>query len=200
MSIEQEIEAKFLDVDIDDIRARLERLGACLEKPMRLMRRHQFDFKDRRFRTSHDERLRVRDEGDKITVTYKSKVPGSSYDQEIETTVGSYDAMRELFLALGLEAFAYQETKRETWQLGKVEVVIDEWPWAKPYIEIEGQLESDVQAAAKQLGFDWADAVYGSANNVYRAQYPKMTKQDDVGNIADLRFEGEMPQYLKDLM
>ncbi|HEY4160531.1 MAG TPA: class IV adenylate cyclase [Candidatus Saccharimonadales bacterium] len=198
--MEQEIEAKFLGVNIEDMRAQLKSAGGHLEKPMRLMRRHQFDFKDRRFRTSHNERLRVRDEGDKITVTYKSKVPGSNYDQEIETTVGSYDAMKELFLALGLEAFAYQETKRETWRLDDVEVVIDEWPWAKPYIEIEGSNEASVQAVAQKLGFKWEQAVFGSANNVYRAQYPKMTKQHDIGAVADLRFEGEIPEYIKNLL
>lgn len=38
-----EIEAKFVKLDIDDVRARLKRAGATLEQPMRTMRRQAFD-------------------------------------------------------------------------------------------------------------------------------------------------------------
>lgn len=38
-----EIEAKFTDVDIEDVRTRLKNAGATLEHPMRLMRRVLID-------------------------------------------------------------------------------------------------------------------------------------------------------------
>ena len=62
-----EIEAKFVKLDIDDVRARLEQAGATLEQPMRMMRRQTFD----PVSDSAHRYVRVRDEGDKVTMTYK---------------------------------------------------------------------------------------------------------------------------------
>ncbi len=193
-----EIEAKFLNVDIDDIRAKLKAAGAELEHPMRLMRRDQFDHADGRYKQArYSERLRIRDEGDKLTMTYKSKSADSKYTGEIETTIGSYDTAKQLLTAIGLHSFSYQESKRETWRLDDVEVVIDEWPWLKPYIEIEGPSEPSIQSAAVKLGFDWADSKYGSVDTAYMDQYPKMTKDDSIGEVAEVRFDLPLPEYLE---
>lgn len=192
-----EIEAKFLNIEIETIREQLKEVGAHLERPMRLMRRHQFDHPDHRYIKNHNERLRVRDEGDKITVTYKNEESSTGYANEIETVVGSYDAMKELLLATGLIAYAYQETRRETWLLDGVEIVIDEWPWAKPYIEIEGPTEESIKIVASKLGFNWADAKYGSVDTVYAAQYPKWSSEDTIGNVTEVKFDAPLPDYLK---
>jgi adenylate cyclase class 2 len=196
-----EIEVKFLDVDIDDIRARLKAAGAVLEHPMRLMRRDQFDHADKRYGQSHyAERLRIRDEGDKCTMTYKAKQKDSPYPIEVETTIGSYEATKQLLEAIGLHSFSYQESKRESWRLGEVEVVIDEWPWVKPYIEIEGPTEQGIKHVTEKLGFNWEERRFGSADTVYKQEYPKMTDKDSIGDVADVRFELPIPQYFKDRM
>lgn len=197
----QEIEAKFLQVNVEKVRAKLREAGAVCEHPMRLMRRELFDYPDGRMqRPENRQRLRLRDEGDKITFTYKRSAAGSNYAHELETTVGSYEQTKEIMLAIGLEAYSYQESKRETWQFGEVEVVIDEWPWTKPYIEIEGPSEQSIQAAAAKLGFDWNDAAFGSADTVYRAEYPGMGKDDSIGYVAQVTFDAPVPEYLKERM
>jgi adenylate cyclase class 2 len=196
-----EIEAKFLKVDVDDIRARLKTAGAKLEHPMRLMRRDQFDHADERYKKGNfSERLRIRDEGNKLTMTYKRKRPGSEYPIELETTIGSYETTKQLLTAVGLHSFSYQESRRETWRLDDVEVVIDEWPWLDPYIEIEGSSEENIKAMATKLGFNWDDAAYGSVDTAYIAQYPKMTKQDSIGYVSEVRFDMPLPDYLKERM
>ncbi|CAN5422529.1 hypothetical protein BH10PAT3_BH10PAT3_1140 [soil metagenome] len=193
--MQQEIEVKFLDVKVDDIRAKLHALGAHCEHPMRLMRRVHFDYPDHRFQKSgHDQRLRVRDEANKITVTYKKKNE-TNYTYEVETTVGSFDEMINILKAIGLDDFSYQESKRETWQCDNVEVVIDEWPWLNPYIEIEGPDEVSIQAVAKKLGFEWKDARFGSVDTGYRHQYPGMKKGDSVGDLPEVKFDMPLPQY-----
>lgn len=63
--MKNEIEAQFLDIDKDAIRAKLKALGATLEKPEILMRRVVFDTGGHSF-------ARVRDEGDKIVMIYKN--------------------------------------------------------------------------------------------------------------------------------
>ena len=76
-----EIEAKFLDIDHDEIRAKLAAAGAQLEVPMRLMRRQLFDYPDGRLQHANHGRLRIRDEGSQVTLTYKARGNGK-YAQE----------------------------------------------------------------------------------------------------------------------
>jgi adenylate cyclase, class 2 len=197
----QVIEVKFLHVGVDDVRGKLKAAGGTLVHPMRLMRRDQFDHTDSRYtKGDYHERLRIRDEGDKFTMTYKKTTSESNYATEIETTIGSYEDTKKLLTAIGLHSFSYQESKRETWLLGDVEVVIDEWPWLDPYIEIVGPSEKSIKAAVRTLGFDWKDAKYRSVDTAYRDQYPKMLEQDSIGMVPVIRFGDPMPDFLKERM
>lgn len=193
-----ETEAKFLDVDFEAVRARLKVAGGVCEKPMRLMRRAIIDFPDNRLQRERDAYVRVRDEGDKTTLTYKQfnslSVSGA---QEIETTVESFEDTIKLFEAIGLSTRSLQESRRETWRLGEVEVVLDEWPWLNPYIEIEGEDEDTIKAVAEKLGFDWKNAIFGDVMAAYRAQYPHLTEKETVGSLPEVRFDSVLPEMLK---
>jgi adenylate cyclase class 2 len=193
--MQPEIEVKFLNLKHDEVRATLRDLGAELEHPMRLMRRVLFDYSDKRLQKTERGRLRVRDEGDKVTVTYKSKVD-NGYSDELETTVGSFEKMTELFTTIGLEAYSFQESKRETWKYHDVEIVLDEWPWLETYIEIEGQSEAAIQNCTKLLGLDWNVAVYGSVDSAYRRQYPKLADSESIGDLPEVRFGEPLPEWL----
>jgi adenylate cyclase class 2 len=195
--MQTEIEAKFLELDHDQVRSLLTSIGAILEHPMRLMRRTLLDYPDMRLHKNDEGRLRVRDEADKITVTYKSG-KDQQYANETETTVGSYEVMIELFQSIGLVPYTSQESKRETWLLGEVEIVLDVWPWLKPYIEIEGPSEQSIQDCAAQLGLDWGEAAFGTVDTVYRRDYPGMSKDESISAIEKLVFDDEMPQWLRD--
>lgn len=138
--MKSEIEVKFLDINHGEMRAKLEELGAVCVQPMRLMRRVAIenDF----MRTGKDAFLRVRDEGHRVTMTYKQfdelSVDGA---KEIEVIVSDFEATVAILEQAGLKSRTFQETKRETWKLGEYEIVLDEWPWLKPYIEIEGRVK-----------------------------------------------------------
>lgn len=197
----QEVEAKFLNVDHEDIRRRLEALGAKLVHIKRQMRRVMLDFPDQRFRKNDQhERFRIRDEGDKVTVTYKKSVEGSNYPIEHEFEADSFDETRQVFRSLGFVEYSYQETRREVWSFKNALIMLDEWPWIKPFMEIEGDDESTIKVVAKDLGLSWADAMFGPADTVYMVEYKKMKKRDSIGYVEKLVFEGEMPKYLKDRM
>lgn len=196
--MQTEIEAKFLNVNHDEIRDKLKALGAELVQPMRLMRRVLFDYPDSRFqKNNQSQRLRVRDEGNKVTVTYKAS-NDTNYSYEVETTVGSFDEMGQLFRAIGLVEYSFQESKRETWRFGDAEVVLDEWPWINPYIEVEGSSEELIKRVAHDIGFSWQDAEFGSVDTVYMNQYPGMKKTESIGDIAEVRFGAPLPKYLKE--
>jgi len=190
-----EIEVKFLDVDFDELRSRLSELGAVCEQPIRLMRRAIIE---NEYMKAKDSYLRVRDEGNKVTMTYKQfdslSVDGA---KEIEFTVSDFDAAVRLLEQVNLPYRSFQESKRETWKLKDVEVVLDEWPWLKPYIEIEGESEEHLKVVATKLGFDWKDAVFGDVTAAYRVEYPHLTEKDNVGSIPEMKFGNPLPDLLK---
>ncbi len=189
-----EIEVKFCQVDVDDIRARLEAAGATREEPMRPMRRTVFYPVDR----NPDAYLRVRDEGDKVTMTFKRFDSKSLYGaKEIETEVATYETTVELLQAAGLQQKSVQETRRETWQLANTEIVIDEWPWLPPFIEIEGEDEASVRQTATAIGCDWQLAVFGGATEAYRQYYTAMPADFIIDTISEIRFTAPSPQELK---
>lgn len=188
-----EIEAKFLGIDFDQLRQRLTELGAECVQPMRLMRRViiQPDW----LRGSHSF-IRVRDEGDKVTLTYKKFLDESiSGAQEQEVTVSNFEDTVAILRAGGLDYRSYQESRRETWHLGEVEIVLDEWPWLGEYIEIEGPSEASVKTVAKQVGADWKKAIYGSADKLYHLAYPQ-AKNRGVIDIKEVRFDLPVPEAL----
>ena len=192
--MQTEIEAKFLQVDVEAVRAKLQAVGASCEQPMRLMQRVVFH-------TTMDNPnayVRVRAEGDKSTLTYKQfDELGLHGAKEIETTVGDYQQTVEVLKAAGLQVKSLQETKRETWKLGEVEIVIDEWPWLEPFVEVEGPSEESVREAAATLEFDWNNAVFGGATEAYRASYPDFPPEMIMDDVPEIRFDAEPPARLK---
>lgn len=190
-----EFEAKFTNINIEAIRAKLITMGATLEKPMRLMRRVTIDTAAMK---QKDAFVRVRDEGDRVTMTYKQfdslSVNGA---QEHEIIVSHFDEAIALLAAAGLPHGSFQESKRETWHLDGAEVLIDEWPWLNPYIEIEADSAESVQALAEKLGFSWNDAVFGDVMAAYRVQYPHLTVGETVGDLSEVRFDDPIPEMLQ---
>jgi len=187
-----EIEVKFLDVNHDDIRKKLQSIGAVCEKPMRLMRRVTFDSSEMKARNGW---IRVRDEGDKVTLTYKQT---DSYNidgtKELETTVGDFDIAVGILEQGGIAKGSFQESKRESWRLGNVQIELDEWPWLKPYIEIEAPTEAEIYETAEKLGLDMKHAMSGDVMVAYRAEYPHLGVHDTVGNLAEVKFGAPLPE------
>lgn len=193
--MQAEIEVKFLGVNHDDVRNTLKNAGATLEKPMRTMRRYIFDVPAAR--ETADAHVRVRDEGDKVTIAYKD-YGALTVDstQEVETTVGDFDKAVALLRAAGLPVKSFQETRRETWRLGSCEVVLDEWPWLRPFIEIEGPSEKEIRACAASLGFDWSKGVFGSATIAYRAEFA-IPRPLSIGECERIAFDEPVPAWLE---
>lgn len=190
-----EVEVKFTGVHHDSVRNKLSEVNAVLIHPMRLMKRVTIDNPSMK---SKDAFLRVRDQGDKITITYKQfdelSVSGA---KEIEIVVNNFEYAVALLAAAGLEHGSFQESKRETWKLGDVTIELDEWPWLNPYIEIEGPDEKSVREIADKLGFDWGKAVFGDVMAAYRVQYPHLGPKDTIGNLPEVRFGAELPKFLR---
>lgn len=84
--------------------------------------------------------LRLRRIGKRGIITYKERFPtrsGIKHQREDETRVDDPDAMEMILDALGFTPALVYEKRRETWTLGKTEIVIDELPFGL-FMEIEG--------------------------------------------------------------
>ncbi len=185
-----EYEAKFLGIDKDDMRRRLTAAGGTCVKPEFLQKRIPFDLPGDR--KSKDAWVRVRDEAGRITLSLKIVDGDRIEDQrEIMLTVDNFDNAVAFLDAIGCVRKSYQETKRELWHLDGVEIMMDEWPFLDPFIEVEGPSESAVRAAAEKLGFRWEDAVFGAAGKLYFMKYG--VYPDTVNRITKIVFDMENP-------
>jgi adenylate cyclase class 2 len=175
-----EYEAKFLRVDPALVRAVLRERGANLVQPERLMRRKTFDFADRRL-DAIGAWIRVRDEGDKVSMSYKQITERTMEGMKEAMVIVSDFEQASLFLsAMGLVQTSFQENRRETWNMDECEVVIDWWPWILPLVEIEGPNEECILRVATALGFDWTQKIHGGIEPAYQDVYaisPEEIKQ-----------------------
>jgi len=190
-----EIEAKFLDVKPDEIRAKLKKIGATLEYPERLMKRKVFDYTDERLRKD-GAWVRVRDEGDgKITLSYKKLVDRSLHGtKEITLNVSDFQVMCDFLQACGFDSKSYQETKREKWTLGGSEITIDTWPWIPTFVEIESETEEEIRKVSDLLGFEWSKALHGSVETAYQALFD--VTEDEIDSWEQITFT-PVPDWLE---
>ena len=133
-----EIEAKFIHIHPDDIRSRARELGFEMIHPEFLMKRATFMFSDINIS------LRVRQEYKRVTMTYKDVHDHSiaTGTTEHEVVVSDFDTTLDILkLTAKHDYINYQESKRELWRKGDIEIVLDTWPGTSTYIEIEALTE-----------------------------------------------------------
>lgn len=95
--------------------------------------------------------------GERVIITHKGprKAGPMKIRPETEATVSSYDDAVELLKALGYEVKLSFEKRRETWEMGDCEVVLDELPEGLgKFVEIEGEDERCVGKVRGQLELD----------------------------------------------
>ena len=168
--MEVEFEATFVNVDKNEMREKLKSIGAELVRPEYMQKRTVFNMP-----TGHGVEggwLRVRDEGDKITMGLKVVAgEGIERQKETEVVINNYESGVSLLQSIGCEKKAYQESKRELWKLDSVEITIDEWPFLEPFVEVEGKNEDVVKKIAEVLGFDYSKALFDSVYAQYSEKY-----------------------------
>lgn len=190
-----EIEAKFLGIDRDELRKKLEQIGAELKQPDRLMRRKNYDYPDGRLDREYNGWVRVRDEGNKTTLAYKQLNDRTLHGtKEVNVTVSDFERTCQFLEAIGLQATAYQESRRESWMVNEVEIELDEWPWIPPFVELEAPDEESLKKVVSKLGLDWQEAVHGSVEVAYRALYD--VTDEEIDHIERIPFS-EVPEWLE---
>ena len=165
-----EYEATFLDVEKDNIRQRLERVGAEQIYPEFMQKRIVFSMPKKP--KLDDKWVRLRQEQDRITLSIK-QVSGNKIEDQKESSFGvdDWDEAKQFVLELGCTEKSYQENKRELWILDNVEITIDEWPFLEPFVEVEGKSEKAVKQVSEKLSFDYTQARFCAIGLLYREKY-----------------------------
>ena len=165
-----EYEVVFSEINREEVIKNIKNLLWVCSKENTLMKRFVFE-------SPVDKKLsylRVRDEWDKITCTYKEE---KSWKQditsvsELETVVEDFDIMVNIFRKLWLREKSYHETYREVWTINnEIEIMIDLWPGLKPYIEIEWKNEELVKKYTKLLWFDYKKWIFWTSFQIYEKE------------------------------
>ncbi len=193
----EEIEITYINIDEAKIKEKLLELGAKKVGDY-YYRRIVFDYPD--FRLDKKAAwIRLRDEGDKITLTFKQRLgkdvlnnlDGDEGMNEYETEVKDFDTTRKILLEIGLTEKMYQENKRTRYIIDDVECDIDTWPLLDPYLEIEGPNWDKVYEIAEKLGLKRENGKKYSTNQIYRLKgiddrnYTKLTFSEQIKRTKD---------------
>lgn len=186
-----EYEATFTNIDKEVIREQLKNVGAELKKAEFIQKRSVFHLPE----GNHLQGgwLRVRDEGDQITMSVKV-VDGDQIQDQKESClkVDSYQEAEIFLQTIGCRIKSYQETKRELWVLEAVEITIDTWPFLETFIEIESTSEETVRSVAERLHLNWSDAKFCATDVLYAEKYNISTDQIN-NHTPRIVFEMENP-------
>lgn len=158
----QEREAKFYIRDIDKLDGRLRSTGAKLTQPRLLERNYRLDTPDGDLKEA-GRVLRIRKDN-QVRVTYKDNAQnedGVIARTEIEFTTDNLEITRAFFEALGYPVAVVYEKYRRVYQLGDVEVMLDELPIGD-FAEIEAANNILIDGISQMLGLDRSKAIPAS--------------------------------------
>ncbi len=176
----QEIETKVLEVDLEEIRKKLESLGAQKTEDTTLIVDWFNPVGVPKEKSPWFLRVRSYSSG-KVEVTWKPKseiIGLARKHKEVNVIVDNHEAMKDLFEEIGLEVYAHQEKKRVSYRLGDTSFDLDTYPKMKTYLEIEGSSEESIKNSIKMLGLEsnetWNDGERTLIENKYGLNWADM--------------------------
>ena len=183
----KEYEAKFLNIDVDTIKKILRKNGAKkIHEPVKYYR---VIFKRCEEKGDKPGFVRIRDEGDKVTMTTKV-FENIKFPQEHEITIGeSFEQGLKFLRSIGLEEKSYQETIREKWSHPLAhEITFDIIPGLPIYMEIDCTDEDKLNKLVSLLKLDKKDMHYGSYDKTF-TEYYGIPSQKIIDKTPKLTFE-----------
>ena len=98
--------------------------------------------------------IRVRDEGHKITMTYKQKEQGKEFPEENEIIINDFTEGCKILLGVGCKKKYYYEKMREIWHIENTEICFDTNPGRPDIMEIESETEEELNKMVKLFGLE----------------------------------------------
>ncbi len=171
-----EFEVRVLNIDVDKTISKLESLGAKKIGDY-FQKRYVYDIVP----GENDRFVRVRDNGEKVTITYKDKrVRTISGTKETEIEVNDFNTAKELLNNLGFVDGPYQENKRITYVLDDAEFDFDTYPNIPTFMEIEGKDEETVKKYISILNLENNEQTCDSIMKIYDRYGIHVTGKEDL--------------------
>lgn len=182
--MEIEYEIKFLNIAPDAMREKLSNIWAQCTIPLRRMQRYVFAHP-----TNKNAYIRIRQEWNKITTSYKVHNDNNAIDsvKEIEVTIDNVEWLRKIYHECWLREKAIQETYRETRTYQNNTITIDRWPGLLPFIEIEWNSEKDVEEMILLLGYNKDHWILGTVSDIYFKEL--WIPHDTINNTPIITFD-----------
>jgi len=191
----KEYEAKFLNINVAQIRKKLLSSGAKLEHKVIKFYRVVFT------RCSDKENppvkgfVRIRNEGKKITMTVKTyKDP--KFPDEYEISINEdFNTGINFLKSIGINQKAFQESYREKWTHPLAhEITIDILPGLPLYMEIDCTSEENLNKIIKLLGLDDKNKRFGAFDKTYNEYYGIETEviNDKTESLSFANIENEI--------
>ena len=157
-----ETEVKIYVADLGAVRQQLEHLNAVLVSERTFEHNIRFDDTNQRL-IRRGVVLRLRQDGG-VRLTYKESAQqhagGITSRVELETEVGDFDTMYQIFIKLGYMVNMVYDKYRTTYELADTEIVLDEMPYGN-FVEIEGDPDA-IEHVIKLLGLQSAPRMESS--------------------------------------
>ena len=156
----QEIEVRFLEIDPEDLKKKLKKLGAedLGEDYFKEILFYHTDpiLNDNRRRFV---RIRQTKHGAILTFKHRNEHHGIS-TKEIEFGINNAEKAQLFLEETGWAVSRFVEKKRHSFKLNGVEIDIDLFPKAPYFVELEGNSEEDLRKMAKALELDWKNVEF----------------------------------------
>jgi len=179
-----EVEVKFYLTDMDSYEKRVRSIGASLVRPRTREVNYRFDTPEMSLARDH-RMLRLRQDTSTI-LTYKGPpqvMDSVSVRPEVELEVNDFSAASNLLEELGFCLSLKYEKWRTIYQLGELEITLDEMPFGN-FTEIEGGDSALIQKTASLIALDWSTRITDS----YLILFDKLKTNKNLA-INDLTFE-----------
>jgi adenylate cyclase class 2 len=157
----KEIEVKIIDIDPKKIKSKLISMGAkkIFDNNMHVV---FFDTKESTFEKTN-QTFRLRQEADKVIMTYKRKIPSrdAKLMEELEVDVSNLEDAKRIILALGYKEVGNMNKRRVSYKIGNVKFEFDKflgkYNKVPEFLEIEAPDKKTLYKAVKTLGFSKED-------------------------------------------
>ena len=138
-----EIEKRYDNIDLDEVHKLLKKMGA--KREINLFRIYGYRNEKENYR------VRLRDEGNKITFTVKKRKKNNKFDTEWEVEISNLETAKEMLEILGIKLGGPVEKIREAFHYKKSEIAIDYQVLNEPHLEIESPNEKELKSIEKKL-------------------------------------------------
>lgn len=146
-----EHEIKVLNVDINQVKAKLEELGAKKvyedERKFTVLDNENGDY------LKQDKLIRITEEGSvKVSIHINNSKP--EIKEAIKYKASRVKEQLDFFLAIGLKPIAKAKAKRISYELGNIDFDIDDFYKIPPFLEIDIENVDNYQELLKKLGLE----------------------------------------------